>query len=155
MNRIIVIFIFLNVSCKSFEIQDYKSFSVLKYIAAIAKFDYAEEKVFLIEIPKNGKLNKKISENHVTDVEYRITYPDSSILYITNSYFYDGELNLKNRIHSGIKNYHRENPFDTLSVQDVQENGLLWKEHILGDIAVVISMLEKKIKFYLIEVLIR
>lgn len=143
---VIVVLFALFYSCKPFRGQNRDDYNVLKYIAPIAKSNYTKKDVFLMEIPKNGAVDKNTNKLYSNEVEYRITHPDSALLYITNTYFDGGELNLKNRIHAEIGGYHRDFPFDTLRNQGVQENGLFWKEYVLGDIAIGYLNVSKKNK---------
>jgi len=85
-----------------------------------------------IEVPKGGKLRKGTYDfTGDYHVEYRITYPDSSILYIGNSNETGSRLNVVNRVSIGINALYKDHPLDSLYFDGKQVNGRVWKENIL------------------------
>lgn len=95
-----------------------------------------KERTYILEIPKRGKIDKNAVLTGDYKSEYRIIYPDSSIIYITNDEWNGSRLNIQNRMAIGINGYTKKTLTDTIEVHGVQENGRYWKELILNDIVV-------------------
>ena len=90
-----------------------------------------------IEVPKGGKLRKGTYDfTGDYHAEYRIVYPDSSILYIGNSNETGSRLNMANRVSKGINALYKKHPLDSLYLDGKQGNGMHWKENVLGDFIV-------------------
>lgn len=71
--------------------------------------------------------------------EYRFKYKQSTYFYITTDIYSGSYLNSKNRYNIGINTYAKSrslHPVDTILNSGIQEDGRLWKEHILGDLVV-------------------
>ena len=92
---------------------------------------------YLFDVLRGGKLIKgKHDFTGSNYAEYRIIYPDSSILYIGNDTWHGSRLNLNNRVGKGINGINRKNLTDSLYFEGVQLDGRYWKENILNDIFV-------------------
>ena len=109
---------------------------VLKFKGTFFKEDNQEYiGVYYLNIPKGGVLDKKI---HTGDYhsEFRVNYPDSSIIYITNNEVRGSVLNFENRVRQGFDVYRKEHLLDTISVSAQLLNGDYWRETILGQVVV-------------------
>jgi hypothetical protein len=105
-----------------------------------AKLPYGTRTItqyYKLTVPRGGKL-KKGSYDFTGDyhLEYRIVYPDSSILYIGNDNWRGSKLNVVNRVSIGVRAISRKNEHDSLFFDGIQSNGRCWRENILGDIIV-------------------
>ena len=92
---------------------------------------------YLLDVPKGGKLLKgdaRITGDYHT--EYRITYPDSSVLYITNNEWGGSRLNSNNLYAIGITGYSKKHLLDTLNNEGKQPDQKYWRECIMGDIVI-------------------
>ncbi len=114
-----------------------QEFKLIKFNETIEQGSKSVPLKLAIEVPKGGKL-KKGTYDFTGDyhVEYRVTYPDSSILYIGNSNLTGSRLNMVNRVASGINAIYKDHALDSLSFDGKQSNGRVWKENILGDFIV-------------------
>lgn len=104
------------------------------------KFHYGNKTVvqdYTLAVPKGGRLTKgryDFTGDHHT--EYRILYPDSSIIYIGNNNWSGSKLNIINRVESGIRGINKKHVNDSLYFEGTQKSGKYWKENFLGDIVV-------------------
>lgn len=89
---------------------------------------------YLLDIPKGGILTKVNTGDYFR--EYRIKYPDSSIIYIMNDSRGGSRLNLINRFEKNIKAIIRRAESDTLDFGGIQKDGKHWKEKFVGEIVV-------------------
>ena len=130
MRKILLLTIGLAVlfSCNSTRTVTYKAISVYDSVAHYKKF--------YIDVPKNGKLKKEKDYTGDFHTEYRIIYPDSSVVYITNDTWNGSRLNYENLMQIGVDSYSKEHLYDTLKYEGVQNDGLYWKDYVLGEIVV-------------------
>lgn len=85
-----------------------------------------------MDIPVGFKTSK-FNGIHFGEDGISFIYPDGSELFISNA-FYDGtSINVKNRSYS---NQPRIADLDSLNSFGIQENKLLWREFIVGKVAV-------------------
>ncbi|MFN9500756.1 MAG: hypothetical protein ACK57K_05505 [Chryseotalea sp.] len=94
-------------------------------------------RTFFMDVPKKGKLLKGdelITGDYHT--EYRISYPDSSIIYITNDEWSGSILNVNNLGKIGINAYHKKHLLDTLDHRGKQSNGKFWRDYVIGKLVV-------------------
>lgn len=95
------------------------------------------EQDYILKVPLHGVLRKE--QGYPGDdyyVEYRITYSDSSVLYIGNNTWSGSRLNYKNHYDEGINAIRRERRDDSLYFGGLQKDGRYWKENFLGSIVV-------------------
>ena len=115
----------------------HQGFKLIKFNETIEQGSKSVPLNLTIEVPKGGKLRKGTYDfTGDYHVEYRITYPDSSILYIGNSNETGSRLNVVNRVAIGINALYKEHPLDSLYFDGKQSNGRVWKENILGNFIV-------------------
>src|SRR5260221_7582170 len=111
-----------------------REFKLIKFNETIEQGSKSIPLNLTIEVPKGGKLRKGTYDfTGDYHVEYRITYPDSSILYIGNSNETGSRLNIVNRVSVGINALYKDHPLDSLYFDGMLNNGMCWKENILGD----------------------
>jgi len=114
-----------------------REFKLIKFNGTIEQGSKSAPLKLAIEVPKGGELRKGTYDfTGDYHVEYRIVYPDSSILYIGNSNLTGSRLNMVNRVSSGINALYKEHPLDSLYFDGKQSNDRVWKENILGDFIV-------------------
>ena len=75
--------------------------------------------------------------------EYRFSYPDSSIFYITTDVWSGSRINFQNRDRAGYDIYRRDKPSDTLVVSGQMQSKKFWKEQIMGNYAYGYSNADK------------
>lgn len=115
----------------------HQGFKFIKFNEAIEQGSKSVPLNLTIEVPKGGKLIKGTYDfTGDYHVEYRITYPDSSILYIGNNNETGSRLNVVNRVAIGINALYKDHPLDSLYFEGKQTNDRVWKENILGDFIV-------------------
>lgn len=89
---------------------------------------------YLFDIPKGSRIHKEYSvPGDDYAVEYRLTYPDSTTLYISSSTLNGSRLNYENRFNAGIKRLARSQN-DTLHLGGIQKNGKYWRENVSDEI---------------------
>ena len=96
--------------------------------------DFEQEKTFVAPLPKRGKKEKVYPQNGKIYVEYRVSYPDNSIFYLSNDIWNGSRLNVENLIEIGINGHTKETPMDTVMYSGGE--GRFWKEQFIGDIVV-------------------
>lgn len=89
---------------------------------------------YLLDVPKGGKLTKANAGDYCR--EYRVSYSDSSVLYIINDRDAGSRLNYENRFKKNIKSIIRDPQSDSLVIAGVQEDGRYWKEKYVGEMVV-------------------
>ena len=94
------------------------------------------KKVYYLEIPKGGKVDKRPTLTGDYHNELRISFPDSSIIYITNNVWLGSSLNYANRMSDGDSGYTKEHLNDSIWSDGTQIDGKYWCEHVLGNIVV-------------------
>ena len=87
----------------------------------------------MIEMPKG--YSKKLIENEGI-CEYRFSYNDGSIAYVSNDVWFGSSLNFENRQLIGHESYNKNQLLDTILLQGLQSNKLNWSEHIIGDLMI-------------------
>lgn len=99
-----------------------------------------------MKIPKG--YSKKFIENEGF-CEYRFTFKDGAIVYISSDVWYGSSLNFENRHFVGHESYNKESVLDTIVLEGVQANSKYWSEQIIGDIMVgyVNASVEKRALF--------
>lgn len=110
---------------------------VVKYTGNFPEDSKKLKRNYFIDVPKGGKLLKGdalITGDYHT--EYRLTYPDSSIIYITNNEWRGSSLNFVNLSEVGITGYTKEHLLDTLDNSGKQRDGKYWREHVVGQVVV-------------------
>ena len=124
-------------SCGSSKRLINEDYSRIRFNEKVASGSTSKTQDYIFEVPKGGKLSKG-SYDFTGDyhTEYRIMYPDSSILYIGNDNWSGSKLNVINRVEAGIRGINKRNENDSLYFEGVQKNGRYWKENFLGDIIV-------------------
>lgn len=96
--------------------------------------DFKVEKTFVVSLPAKGKKEKIYPQNGKIYIEYRISYPDNSVFYLSNDIWNGSRLNVENLISIGINGHARETLMDTVSYSG--NEGSFWKQHFVGDIVV-------------------
>ncbi|MEZ4986707.1 MAG: hypothetical protein R2795_17000 [Saprospiraceae bacterium] len=96
--------------------------------------DFEQEKNFVALLPEKGKKKKVYPQNGKIYIEYRISYPDNSVFYISNDIWNGSRLNVENLIVIGVNGHTKEVPMDTVSYSGGE--GKFWKEQFIGDIVI-------------------
>ena len=109
-------------------------FDIIKFKEKLYIGGKTISQAYLISVPKGGILRKVPTGDSFK--EYRISFSDSSIVYITNDNWSGSRLNFENRYNNNIKTINKKSENDTLILVGVQGNGRLWKEKFVGDIVV-------------------
>jgi hypothetical protein len=114
-----------------------REFKLIKFNETIEQGSKSVPLNLTMEVPKGGELRKGTFDfTGDYHVEYRIAYPDSSILYIGNSNETGSRLNIANRVAVGVNALYKDHALDSLNFDGEQSNGRVWKENILGDFIV-------------------
>jgi hypothetical protein len=92
--------------------------------------------VFYMDVPATGKVDNRETLTGDFHKEIRVTYPDSSVIYISNNSESGSRLNFENRYNSGFKSLTKSYLDDSLNLEGVQVNGSRWREHYCGYIVV-------------------
>lgn len=130
--RILCYLLILSLSACSNKING--EFTLIKYNGTIEQGSKPVPLKLAIEVPKGGKLRKGTYDfTGDYHLEYRIVYPDSSILYIGNSNETGSRLNMVNRVSKGINALYKDHPLDSLYFEGKQSDGMYWKENVLGN----------------------
>lgn len=115
----------------------HQKFKLVKFNETIERGSKSVPLNLTMEVPKGGKLRKGTYDfTGDYHVEYRITFLDSSILYIGNSNETGSRLNIVNRVAVGIDALYKDHALDSLYLGGKQSNGRFWKENILGNFIV-------------------
>lgn len=88
-----------------------------------------------VELPKGFKKKQTNIEGFC---EYRFSYKDKSVIYITTNIYKGSRLNYGNLYKIGIDGYNHRKTYmsDTIKNNGKNSQNLYWLEHILGDIVV-------------------
>lgn len=131
MIRLLIIIFFIN-SCASNK-SSLEGFTIVRFKEKIPVGDKLNEQHYLMDVPKGGLL-KKFQSGHIA-TEYQITYPDSSIIYITNEEWSGSRINWLNRDRAKLLNAPKSLG-DTLQLYGIQDIGLNWRDNFMGEIVV-------------------
>lgn len=87
-----------------------------------------------LKIPKGFKQNKFIDEHGFC--EYRFSYRDESILYVSSNIYDGSSLNFKNRLNAGISTYSNNRGLnDSIVHYGKGVEGMYWMEWVGPDFA--------------------
>lgn len=143
--RLLIILLLLG--CKSIDHHQEPRFKCINYKGLFP--DEIDEghymkKTYHIKVPLGGDLNRDVITGDF-HTEYRIIYPDSSIIYITNDEGRGSPLNFENLYNIGIQDYHKQHLLDTLNYEGQQDDGRFWKVNVVGEIVVgYLNVIEEK-----------
>jgi len=133
MKALLLMLLICYTSCSS---ENYKT-RLIRYRGIFPEDNNELTRTFFIDVPKNGKLLKGdelITGDYHT--EYRISYRDSSIIYITNDEWSGSILNVNNLGKIGINAYHKKHLLDTLDHRGKQNNEKFWRDYVVGKLVV-------------------
>lgn len=132
---IFVSLIFLH-SCSGNRSVSVDSYETIRYKESKIDGNKSIRLDYLFNIPKGGSIYKEYAPpGDRYYVEYRVSYADSAIIYISNNNWNGSRINYKNRYDIGTKDIVRKEN-DTLYLGGVQKNGKYWKENISNEITV-------------------
>lgn len=135
MKNVILALVFVfSYGCGNWSIKVSQEHKNYDFVLTTVVSDFDAEKTFIVLLPKNGKKKKHYPQNGKVYVEYRVTYPDNSVFYLSNDIWNGSQLNVENLIEIGINGHTKETPMDTVSYSG--GNGKYWKEQFIGDIAI-------------------
>lgn len=132
MNLALILIICFGCGNWSSKISDSKK--AYNFILTTIVSDFEQEKTFIAPLPKKGKKKKVYPQNGKIYIEYRVSYPDNSVFYISNDIWNGSRLNVENLIAIGINGHTKETPMDTVSYSGGE--GKFWKEQFIGDIVI-------------------
>lgn len=124
-----------------------EGFTLVRYKESIPAGDTINQQHYIIDVPKGGSL-EKYRDSHIS-TEYRITYPDSSVIYITNENVGGSRINWTNRERAKTLNPPKSIG-DTLYLFGTQDNGLHWRDNFMGEMVAGYANV-KPAKLYLYE----
>jgi hypothetical protein len=128
---IILISCFLSCTSSKRLIHDY---DIIRFKERVPAGNKSVLQDYLLDVPKGGTIKKINSGDNYK--EYRIEYPDSSIIYIMNDKWSGSRLNFSNRYEMNIKAINRKSDQDTLAIGGIQKDKRHWKEKFAGEIVV-------------------
>lgn len=108
-----------------------------------------EDKKYRILSTKIPRSFKREYFNHHGFCEFRFTYPDSSVFYLSSDIYRGSRANFANVKTKNIDTYmvnRRLEPIDTIKNYGIQSDGKYWLEYILGDYVVGYSNASPKRK---------
>ncbi|MCB9351686.1 MAG: hypothetical protein H6573_29945 [Lewinellaceae bacterium] len=93
-----------------------------------------KKRLLLLPYPKKERKKKVYPQNGNIYIEYRVSYPDNSVFYLSNDIWNGSRLNVENLIAIGINGHTKETPMDTVLYSGGE--GKFWKEQFIGDIVI-------------------
>ena len=134
MKNMILALVVFGVGCGGWSDKVSVKYKKYDFVLATITSDFDKERAFQVPLPKGGNKKEHYPQHGRVYVEYRVSYPDNSVFYLSNDIWNGSRLNVENLIGIGINGHTKEAPLDTVSYSGGEK--LFWKEQFIGDIVV-------------------